>query len=87
VYVTGVTANGPAERAGICGGNRPTSITGLQAGGDLIIAIDGKEVNTFAEFIGYLLRNKSPGDQVTLTIVRGDQELKIPVTLESRPTP
>ena len=41
-YVVSVTPGGPADQAGILGGSKPTSINGLQAGGDLITAIDGR---------------------------------------------
>jgi 2-alkenal reductase len=87
VYVTSVTPGGPADDAGIRGGTQNTSIPGLQAGGDLIIAIDGVEVQTFSDFIGYILRNKNPGDEVVLTVLRGDEELQIPVGLDKRPSP
>lgn len=87
VYVTSVTSGGPADQAGIRGGTQSTSIPGLQAGGDLIIAIDGVEVQTFSDFISYLLRFKDPGDEVVLTVLRGDEELQIPVTLDKRPSP
>jgi S1-C subfamily serine protease len=86
VYVTQVTVGGPAEKAGIRAGDQPTDITGLMAGGDLIIAIDGVPVKTFSDFIGYLLRNKSPGDTVDLTILRDNQELKVNLVLDKRPS-
>jgi S1-C subfamily serine protease len=35
--------------------------------------------------IRYLILNKSPGDTVTLTIMRGDKTLQIPVVLGTRP--
>jgi S1-C subfamily serine protease len=86
VYVTQVTAGGPAEKAGIRAGDQPTDITGLMAGGDLIIAIDGVSIKTFSDFIGYLLRNKSPGETVELTILRDNQELKVSLVLDKRPS-
>jgi 2-alkenal reductase len=87
VYVTQVAEDGPAAKAGIRSGDQPTDIPGLQAGGDLIIAIDGVEVKDFSEFISYLLKNKSPGDQVALTVLRGDQQIQVEVTLDERPSP
>jgi S1-C subfamily serine protease len=86
VYVTQVTAGGPAEKAGIRAGDKPTDITGLMAGGDLIIAVDGVPVKTFSDFIGYMLRNKSPGDTVDLTILRNNQELNVSLVLDKRPS-
>lgn len=85
VYVTSVTPGSPADEAGLRGGTRPTDIPGLNAGGDLIIAIDGKPVRTFGELLSYLINYKSPGDTITLTVLRGNQELELDLTLESRP--
>jgi 2-alkenal reductase len=87
VYVNRVTPGSPAARAGLRGGERPTDIFGLEAGGDLIVAIDGLEVKNFADFISYLLRNKSPGDNAVLTVLRGDERFEIIVTLDKRPSP
>jgi 2-alkenal reductase len=87
VYVTEVTPGSPAARAGLQGGNRATDIFGLESGGDLIIAIDGLEVKTFADFIGYILRNKSPGDPVNLTILRSGETVDVSLTLDKRPNP
>lgn len=84
-YVTGVVPDGPAERAGIIAGSTPTNIPNLLAGGDLIIAIDGVPVQTFDEMLAYLLTNKSPGDVVVMSVLRGDERVDINVTLDKRP--
>jgi 2-alkenal reductase len=84
-YVTSVTPNGPAAKAGIRAGTEDTSIQGLQAGGDLIIAIDGMPIRRFDELLAYLISNKSPGDTVVLTILRGEEQLDISIKLEKRP--
>jgi len=87
VYITGVTAGTPADRAGLKSGTRDTSIIGLQAGGDLITAIDDQPVRNFNDLITYLTKYKGPGDSVTLTVLRGDQEVKVDVVLDKRPEP
>lgn len=84
-YVLTVTPGGPADKAGIRGGTKSTSIQGLQAGGDIITAIDGQSVNTFDELLSYLTTNKSPGDMVVITISRDGQPRDVNVTLEKRP--
>jgi S1-C subfamily serine protease len=84
-YVTGVTPGGPADQAGIRGGSQPTGIGDLQAGGDVITAIDGQPVTTFDDLLGYLTTNKSPGDTVVLTILREGQTMDVTVTLGTRP--
>ncbi len=84
-YVTSVVPGGPAQQAGIRAGSRQTEITGLQGGGDLIIAVDGQPVNVFGDLLAYMLENKSPGDQMVVTIVRDGQEQEVTVTLGKRP--
>ena len=84
-YVLSVIEGGPADQAGIRGGDTPTSFTNLQAGGDLIIAFDGKPVDTYEEMLIYLLTTKSPGDTVVLSVLRDGQQMDITVTLGERP--
>ncbi|MCI0551946.1 MAG: trypsin-like peptidase domain-containing protein, partial [Anaerolineae bacterium] len=52
-YVTNVVPGGPADQAGVRAGETPTSLNNLNAGGDLITAIDGKPVNSFDEMLSY----------------------------------
>jgi 2-alkenal reductase len=85
VYVVDVTPGSPADDAGLHSGTAETEIGGLFAGGDLIIAIDGTEVRTFADLLGYLFSFKSPGDTVVLTVLRGEEETQIKLTLGKRP--
>jgi 2-alkenal reductase len=84
-YVTDVIAGGPAERAGIIPGSTPTNINGLLGGGDLIVAIDGKEVRTFDEMLAYLITHKGPGDTVVLQVLRGAEKVDVTITLDKRP--
>ena len=86
VYVNRITAGSPAERAGLIGGSSSTTYPDLRAGGDLIIAIDGYEVLTFADFIGYIIKNKNPGDQIRMTVVRDGEVISIDLTLGERPS-
>jgi 2-alkenal reductase len=84
-YVVSVTPGGPADQAGIRGGSQPTSINGLEAGGDVITAIDGRQIVTFDQLLSYLITNKSPGDSIVLTIIRDGQTQDVTVTLGARP--
>ncbi len=84
-YVVSVVPGGPAEQAGIRAGDSPTNIPGLNAGGDLITALDGKPVKTFDDLLSYLITTKSPGDTVLLTVLRDGQFVDIPVVLGERP--
>ncbi len=84
-YVTNIVQGGPADKAGIRAGDQPTSIQGLLAGGDLIIAIDGRAIETFDDLLRYLINHKSPGETVTLTILRGETKMDVVITLAKRP--
>ncbi len=84
-YVTSVAPSGPAELAGLRAGTQATSFHDLKAGGDLIIAIDGHAVLSFDDLLRYLINNKSPGETVILTILRGDQTMDLTLTLGKRP--
>jgi len=84
-YVIAVTHGSPAHKAGLIGGEVSTDEIGLNAGGDLIIAIDGKTVYQFGDLLSYLLNHKSPGDKITLTILRNGQEMQLDLVLGSRP--
>lgn len=85
IYVTDVTPGSPADRAGLRSGNQPTQIVGLNADGDLIIAVDGREVRTFSDMLSYLINHRSPGDTVVFTVLRAGQEMEVEITLGSRP--
>lgn len=85
-YVTRVEPGGPADQAGIHGGTQPTNLeNNLQAGGDVITAIDGQPVPTFDHLLAYLTTNKSPGDTVVLTVLRDGQTMDVTITLGARP--
>ena len=84
-YVLEVTPGGPADLAGVKAGDTPSRLQGLNAGGDLIIAFDGKTVNTFDELLSYLITTKSPGNTAVLTVLRNGEQIDIPVTLGERP--
>jgi 2-alkenal reductase len=84
-YVTSVVPGGPADKAGLKAGTEPTNFPTLLAGGDLIIAIDSREVRTFDDLLAYLITNKGPGDTVVLRVLRGTEQVDIPVVLAARP--
>jgi 2-alkenal reductase len=86
VYAAEVVAGGPAAKAGIIGGTAATSDPNLKSGGDLIIAVDGQTVMSEADLMRYLILNKSPGDTITLTVMRGDKKVDVKLTLGTRPS-
>jgi len=84
-YVISVVPGGPADEAGIRAGETTTSVPGLNAGGDLITAMDGQPIASFDELLSFLVTNKSPGDPVVLTVLRDGQPVDITVMLGTRP--
>ena len=84
-YVTYVTPQSPADQAGIKGGTTGTELLGLPAGGDLIIGVDDIPVRIFGELLSYLMAHKSPGDQITLKLIRDGVEQEAVITLGKRP--
>jgi S1-C subfamily serine protease len=84
-YVTNVIPGGPADKAGLKAGTTKTDVQDLNAGGDLIVAIDGHEIKNFDQMLAYLVTNKGPGDQVVLTIYRDGNKMDVTVTLGARP--
>lgn len=79
-YVVNVVAGGPADRAGLIPAN-----PGTGRDGDLIIAIDDTPINSFADLNSYLVFNTSVGQTIELTVVRGGDEIRLPLTLGERP--
>jgi len=88
VLVFTVEPNSPAFKAGLQAGTREVVVSGvpMQAGGDIVIAIDNAPVDRFGDLINYLATHTSVGDVVMLTVVRGGSEIKVDVTLEERPS-
>ncbi len=85
VYIQEITAGSPAEKAGLRAGSRSTTIAGLMAGGDLIVAVNDLPLRNFSDLLSYLVLNTSPGDTVRLTLLRGGEEKEVSLTLAARP--
>lgn len=87
VLVSSVEAGGPADRAGIRGGNRQVRVLGttVTAGGDIIVAINGDPVQDFNDLIAYLIRETEVGQQVVVTVIRDGQRMDMTVRLGERP--
>ena len=84
-YVVEVSKNGPASDAGMRGGTIETVFLDLPAGGDLITAVDEKQIRSFSDLLAYLVTNKSPGDEMEITVLREGKELVLKAILEKRP--
>ncbi len=84
-YLMDVIDGGPADKAGLVGGTKPTRIRNLLSGGDLIVAVDSRPVKVFGDLMSYLMTNKSPGDVISLRVIRDKQEKEFQLTLGKRP--
>ncbi|MFP4619863.1 MAG: Do family serine endopeptidase [Bacteroidales bacterium] len=69
-YIVGVQRDGAADRADI----KP---------GDVVIRIDGKEIRDVAD-LQSTINNYSPGDEVTVTVLRDGERQQLDVTLRSK---
>jgi len=70
--ISEVTSGGPAQQAGL-------------RAGDVVIQADEQQIRSFDDLLTYVAYQK-PGDQITLTVVRDEQQRQVKVTLGERPT-
>ena len=82
VLVQKVIPGGAADRAGLHGGNQQAYLGNMPIvlGGDLIVAIDGKEI-TDTSGIAALMDKQQPGDTVNVTVYRARKKFSVRVTL------
>ncbi len=72
VYLQGVAAGGPAADAGL-------------RVGDILLGLDGQEINAENTLTEVLFAHQ-PGETVTVTVQRGNEQLEVEITLGERPT-
>jgi S1-C subfamily serine protease len=81
--VQAVEPGSPAAKAGLRAGKTQTA-SSLIAGGDLIVAVDGKPVNTPSD-IATAIGDRKPGEKVAIEFFRGRAKRTITLTLADRP--
>ncbi len=86
VLVQSVEPGSAAQRAGIQGGGTPTTIDGqtILLGGDIIVAIDGQVVTSFAG-LRRIVGSHKAGQTIAITLLRAGQRRRLTVTLGSAP--
>ena len=86
LLVVTVQPNSPAALAGIHGASQEVIVRNYRvpAGGDVILAFQGKEVNSLQDLAREIDRYK-PGDKVAVTILRGNKKTDLPVVLQEAP--
>ncbi len=82
ILIQRVLPGGAAEKAGLRGGNQRLydGNVPVMLGGDLIVAIDGQDIQTPQDLSAALNMHRA-GDTVSVTIFRGQRRLNVPVTL------
>src|SRR5436309_13134260 len=82
LLVVQVVPGGAADRAGLRGGNERAYLgnTPITTGGDLIVAIDGQDVQDQQD-LSHVMNNHRAGDSVRVTIYRGKRKMDVNVTL------
>ncbi len=76
ILIGDVIAGSPAANAGLRGGSNP----------DVIIGVDGRQINAFDDLLGYLVQQTVVGQTVELQILRDGQLQTVNVTLLARPS-
>ena len=81
-----VPADGPLAQAGIREGTKRVRVGNyvIQAGGDVILAVNGKDVNSFVELASEVDHHR-PGEAITITVLRNNQKADLQVTLQEQP--
>jgi putative serine protease PepD len=84
--ISEVARGGPADKAGLKGGNRRVQVgnTIVIVGGDIVLKADQRDVKTNDELIRYI-REKKPGDTILLNVFRNGKFEDVRVTLGERP--
>jgi S1-C subfamily serine protease len=86
VLVNEVVKGGPADEAGLEGGDTSATIEGarMRLGGDIITAVDGKKIDDMEDVIN-AVNSASPGDSMELMIDRDGETKTVTVKLGVRP--
>ncbi|MCV0410245.1 trypsin-like peptidase domain-containing protein [Nitrosopumilus sp.] len=85
--VVTVVEESPASKAGLIGSDKTIETDGISyaVGGDIILAVDGKEVRKIDDILIHLQRAKTIGDEMVLEILRDGRTTNVTVILEQRP--
>src|SRR5579863_5121883 len=82
LLIVQVTPGGSADHAGLHGGTERAYLgnTPIMIGGDLIVAIDGQDVQDEQD-LSHIMNSHRAGDTVVVTIYRGKKKLQVQVVL------
>jgi S1-C subfamily serine protease len=86
LLIQNVASGSGADHAGLRGGHERAYVgnTPILLGGDLIVAIDGQQV-TDNQDVSAIMDRHQVGDTVSVTIVRGQRQMTVRITLGEAP--
>jgi S1-C subfamily serine protease len=86
LLVISVTSGGPADQAGIQGGDQLVRLGNvlIPLGGDIITSVNGEPISDSRELIVLLETETKVGDTVDVRIIRDGEEQTVQVTLDER---
>jgi S1-C subfamily serine protease len=89
LWTVAVVPGGPADKAGLKGGDRPVRFGNINVplDGDIVVAIDDQPLRSEQDLLFYLDTEVVVGQTVELSIYRDGQPMSITVTLAPRPQP
>ncbi|MGN6254837.1 MAG: S1C family serine protease [Solirubrobacterales bacterium] len=84
--ISEVVPGGPAEKAGLEGGDEKLRFQAAQyrTGGDVILQVDGRDI-VGTDDLARIVADHQPGETVTLTILHDGQRKEVKLTLGKRP--
>jgi S1-C subfamily serine protease len=87
LLIVSIVKGSPAEKAGLHGSTETREIDGInyQIGGDIILAVDGKDVRKIDDILIHLQNEKRVGNTIDLEILREGRVTNFKLTLEERP--
>ncbi len=83
VYVVTVAEQSPAEESGLIGSGSD-NLGQPVLGGDIITAVDGVEVLSVEDLVAHF-NDMEPGDKISLSVLRGNEDLIVEVILGEWP--
>ena len=84
--ISEVVPGGPAEKAGLEGGDEKLTFQAAQyrTGGDVILQVDGQDI-VGPDDLAHVIADHKPGDTVSLTVLHDGQREEVKLTLGKRP--
>ena len=85
VLVIEVQQDSPADDAGLRAGSEQFTLQGetVMIGGDVITEFNGQSINSIEELVARI-QSSAAGDEVTLTILRGGEQMEVQAVLAER---